>query len=97
MQCKVHPVAPEPSVSDTSVAGVLHPRKRMLDDCTNAGNKSIVSLLLNCQFLLAANAVLNDSAEDALLLQPLFAIAVHICTVRPDAVTFVSGQIIDMF
>ena len=68
----------------------------MLDDCTNAGNKSIVPLLLSCQFLLAANTAFNDSAEDALLLQPLFAFTVHVCTVRPDAVTFISDQIVDM-
>ena len=59
MQGKVHPVTPEPSVSDTSVAGVLHPCKRMLYDYTNADNKSIVPLLLNCQFLLAVNTAVN--------------------------------------
>ena len=96
MQSEVHPVTPEPSVSDTSVAGVLHPCKRMLYDCTNPGDKSIVPPLLNCQFLLAANTVFSYSAEDTSLSQPLFALNVHVRTVRPDAVMFISDQIVDM-
>jgi len=94
MKTKIKAITTQTLITNSSVAGIFHPRKGMLHYRPDTSDKTIVPLLLTSKLFLSTNLTLNNSAKYALLLETCFSLFIHICTVCKDAVSFICNKIV---